>query len=392
MHRQNKMAKLICVMTLVLMTLVLLPGAPVYAQGGLVLSSSFPGISVQPGETVNLPITLENTGITGRVVDIAIVSAPEGWGTTLKGQNYLIHEIFVGQNKSEDFIFTVRVPDDAEKGTYNFTLKASGGGVQSVLPIQLKIGDSDFTIAQLTAQYPSLSGPANATFRFSLQLVNNSVRDQMFALATQAQPGFEVSIKPSYAADKAITSLNVRGGSTEVLYADVVLPPNIEEGKYPVIFQAVGDNTPLVVNLEVVITGSYKISLETPNQRLNADANAGKETAIKLDIKNTGTAELRNITLTSKVPANWAISFKPDKLDSIPVGGTREVTAYLKPSRQAIAGDYVVTLRSSVLGAIDSKDIRVTVKTPTIWGIFGIAIILLAIGGVLWAFKVYGRR
>ncbi|MHB1420834.1 MAG: NEW3 domain-containing protein [Bacillota bacterium] len=392
MHRNRKIGKLFCLITLVLMTLILLPVTPVFAQSGLVLSTSFPGISVQPGETVNLPIKLENIGISGRVVDISVANAPKGWEPTLKGQNYLIHEIFVGQNLSEDFTFTVQVPEDVKEGSYNFTLKASGGGVQSVLPLQLNVSNANVSAAQLTVQYPSLSGPANASFRFSAQLVNNSVKDQMFALAAQAQPGFDVSIKPSYAADRAITSLNVKSGSTEVLYVDVALPPDLPEGKYPIMFQAIGGSKPLTVNLETVVTGSYKISLETPNQQLNANAYAGKETPITLNIKNTGTTELRQVQLTSNAPDNWAVAFKPEKLDTIPVGGTAQVTAYVRPSRQAIAGDYMVSLKSSVLGAIDGKDIRVSVKTPTIWGWFGIGIILLVIAGVLRAFKVYGRR
>jgi uncharacterized membrane protein len=37
-------------------------------------------------------------------------------------------------------------------------------------------------------------------------------------------------------------------------------------------------------------------------------------------------------------------------------------------------------------------DVRVTVETPPIWGIVGILLVIVAIGGLVLVFRRYGRR
>ncbi|MCK5566872.1 MAG: hypothetical protein KAI62_03100, partial [Actinomycetia bacterium] len=59
---------------------------------------------------------------------------------------------------------------------------------------------------------------------------------------------------------------------------------------------------------------------------------------------------------------------------------------------KAIAGDYMVSFRASSDNAEDDIELRITVETPTIWGILGIAIIVIVIIGVAIIFARLGRR
>ena len=79
-------------------------------------------------------------------------------------------------------------------------------------------------------------------------------------------------------------------------------------------------------------------------------------------------------------------------IESIPAGSTTEVIAHVKPSSDAITGDYAATFTAKTDEAFDSAEFRISVKTQTIWGFVAIVIILGVAGGLSYVFKKYGRR
>ena len=68
------------------------------------------------------------------------------------------------------------------------------------------------------------------------------------------------------------------------------------------------------------------------------------------------------------------------------------MTAHITPSANAVAGDYQVSMTAANADARQSMDVRVTVETPPIWGIVGILLVVVAIGGLVLVFRRYGRR
>lgn len=91
----------------------------------------------------------------------------------------------------------------------------------------------------------------------------------------------------------------------------------------------------------MVITGSYRIELTTPQGLLSKDITAGDTRKLELVVLNTGSAELKDIQLSANKPIDWEVSFEPSKLDRLAPGDKANVTAVLKASRQALPGDYV---------------------------------------------------
>ncbi|MFY9603476.1 MAG: NEW3 domain-containing protein, partial [bacterium] len=144
--------------------------------------------------------------------------------------------------------------------------------------------------------------------------------------------------------------------------------------------------------LVVIITGTYDLVLTTPSGRLNAQTVAGRETALTLEVQNHGSADLENISFSSREPSGWSVTFSPEEIDLLAPGETRQVTAHIKPAARAIAGDYLVNLTASTRETSGTAQIRVLVKTSTLWGLVGIVIILAVIAGVGAAFRQYGRR
>ena len=68
----------------------------------------------------------------------------------------------------------------------------------------------------------------------------------------------------------------------------------------------------------------------------------------------------------------------------------------ITPSGKAVAGDYMVTLKFGGEPELSSRPpelgIRVSVATKTAWGIIGAVIVVAVIGGLVWAFREFGRR
>jgi uncharacterized membrane protein len=147
------------------------------------------------------------------------------------------------------------------------------------------------------------------------------------------------------------------------------------------------------LQLAVQVTGSFSLSLTTPDQRLNGHGSAGAATEQQLTITNTGTAELTDVALTASAPTGWTVTFDQESVPSIAAnGGEVAVTATITASGDAIAGDYAVTFRASSQQANDSVEFRWTVETSPLWFAVGIGLIVAVGIGLWWVFKRYGRR
>ncbi len=64
-------------------------------------------------------------------------------------------------------------------------------------------------------------------------------------------------------------------------------------------------------------------------------------------VANTGTAALEDVKLAGTAPTGWEVSFEPDVIAGVKPNETAQVTAIIKPAKDAVAGDYALTVRSS---------------------------------------------
>jgi len=363
--------------------------APARASNGLLLATDFPGIEVQPGTSVTFPLTLTNSG-NPQKVDLKVVSVPKGWSTVFKGSGMVVTQAFAGSQPAK-IDFQVEVPGDAQPGSYNIVVQASGVGASSELTLQAVIKEAVAGGDKMTTDYPVLSGTSSTNYQFRVTLANNGAQERSYSLAAQVPPGWQVTFSPAYES-KQIASLSVKPGQNQGLDVNVKPPQDVKAGTYNIPIQATSGNSKAETTLKVNITGTYSLELTTPDGRLNADALAGRESPVTLVVKNSGSADLTGITMAANAASGWAVTFKPDKIDLLPAGGSQQVTAFIKPSNEAIAGDYVVRLTASAQEAGGNADFRVSVRTSTLWGVVGVLLVLAVIGGVAWIFRKYGRR
>lgn len=366
-------------------------GNQAFAANGLTLSTSYPGLTVKPGETVNFTLEIENSGLPSQSIRLSTRSIPEGWNGEFQGNGRVVHQVFVKHGSSETVNYQVEIPAETQEGTYQIQVAAQGSGAADTLTLELKVSKTAQLASEIVAQYPELKGPSTAVFTFRADLVNNSSQEQSYSLGAAAPAGWEVVFKPSFD-DKQIASISLEPGKSQGLDIQVSPPSKVKAGEYQIPVRAVSAQETIETELTVIISGNYELKLSTPTGVLSFATTAGREKAVTLEVSNTGSADLKDIKLSSLAPSNWTVTFAPDHIPVLKAGESQEVIAYVKPDGKALAGDYVVEMTARAPEAVSRAEFRVSVKTSTLWGFVGLAIIILLAVGLYKTFQVYGRR
>jgi len=170
-------------------------------------------------------------------------------------------------------------------------------------------------------------------------------------------------------------------------------PDSVTAGDYPIVVTAAAEEASTELSLTAVVTGSPDLTLTTPDGRLSGRVYSGRETPLKVVVRNDGTAEAQSVTLTANEPARWRVTFSPEVIDLLAPGAEQEVTVNITPADKAVAGDYMITISAAPdSGARNSADFRITLLTSTLWGVVGLILIAAALGVVALAVSRFGRR
>ncbi len=361
-----------------------IPDVSIYAD--------YPTITVQPGKQVKFPVRFANNGSVDREIDLTI-TGPADWKPQLKDRGFLVRRVYLAGTKTLTADFQVDPPAGTTAGDYGFTIRGveTSGAGEVELNLVIGVGDTGPTGVRLNTQYPVLRGAADKPFEFKVDLVNQSDEDRDFTLAARTLEGWEVVFQPAYE-KRQISGLRVKAGETKGLDVQVTAPRGARAGEYPILLEAAAPPDQARAELKVEITGNYKLNVGTPSGALNAQATAGDDSRMTLTLQNAGSGELRNVALSATKPDGWDVNFDPATVDRIPAGGTAEATMITKPSGRAIPGDYMVRVTASNPQVSEQAGIRVTVGSPTGWGVVGLGIIALSLGGLYGVFRRFSRR
>lgn len=366
---------------------------PVGAAGGIEMSTAYPGLTINAGDKLSFNLDFANGTGSGQNAALSVVSTPDGWTGYFSGNDSQVNRVFLkdGDNDSAA-TFELTVPDDAKTGTYNVLLKAAtDAGLVSTLKLQLTIVTEELGTSTFTAQYPEQEGASGTAFSFSTTIVNNSSSEQSYSLSTNAPDGWQVTFTPSGESTK-VASITVDSKKSQGLTVSVTPPDSVQAGDYKIDCAAVSASDKLSTELSVTISGTYDLQLTTPSGLLSADAYAKKEAAVTLNVVNKGNSALQNVNLTSSAPDGWTVRFDKSTIDTIEAGATVEVIAYITPGKDALTGDYVTSITAKNNDVSSEADLRVSVKTQTVWGVVGVLLIVVVCGGLLLIFRKFGRR
>lgn len=374
-------------------SVVLLATASMFTGVGIAsaevdISTDYPVVNVQAGQSVVLDLNLAADGIERVALDVA--KTPAGWTADLEGGGFTIGGVYVSPDKAPAVQLHVQVPGDAATGSYHVVVDAASTSGTRHLDVQFNVVTQASNAYTLTSQFDKLQGSTTDTFNFSLDLANNTGKKATFGLTAQGPQGWTVTASPS--SKEQASAVEVDSGSTATISVKATPPKNVEAGTYPIVVAAQGAGTTLQAKLSVEVVGSAELTMTTANQVLNAAGSAGRTTDVHLTLTNTGTAPLQGISLASTPPSDWKVTFDPSAIDTIAAGQSQDVVAHITPSGDAITGDYQVALKAESQSATDSIALRYTVQTSTWWGLVGVAIIAIVIVGLLWLFRRFGRR
>jgi uncharacterized membrane protein len=381
--------------TLTLILLVLSAAAvtaPVRAQeqAALTLITDFPSQVMGLGDSLTLRVSLSTTAAP-QVVGLEVLDLPDGWEANFRSGGRVVLAAYVQPEEETSLDLRIDTPATGQAGEYTLRVRANGDGISAELPITLRVEERAKASLEMSVELPVLRGKPDSTFRYNVTLENGGDEDLMVELSAQAPNFYSVLFK---SAGQDVTSLPVTAKSSERLSVEVApLFSGIPAGTYAVTLRASGGEAQASLDLTAEVVGQSSIALTTPDGRLSGRLEAGEQTAVTLLVQNTGSAPALGIKLSSTPPRDWTVTFEPETLESVEAGSEVAITAWVTPSDKALAGDYVLTVRAQPeTGASTSLEYRATVRTSTLWGVAGIALIAVAVGVVALAVMRFGRR
>ena len=355
----------------------------------LTIYTQYPSQMIGFGEVVNIALKLKASR--PQAVKLEVKGLPEGWTATFRGGSQIVDAVYVDGDSTASVDLRLEQPKDVQAGKYELTVTATGAGEKAELPLSFTIKEKLPPRLTLTVDgLPTKRGSSSTTFSFTATLKNEGGEDLLATLSATQPEDIQVTIQ-SGGQEVVELDLPANASKTLTIKADPLI--TLKAGKYPFGIQAAAGDVKAELQLAVEVVGEGKLSVSAPDGRLSATAYAGQENALKIVLANKGTAPVRGVELSSSEPSSWSLTFDQSQIAEIPAGEQVEVTARIKPPAKAVAGDYVVTINARpVDGKMESAEFRITVRTSTLWGVAGIALIALAVAVVGAAVVRFGRR
>jgi uncharacterized membrane protein len=355
-------------------------------KDSLILYTPYTKIAVPPGQSIGYSIDFINNTSGIKNADISLSGLPKGWISNIKSGEYNIGQIAVLPGEKRTINLKVDVPLNVNKGTYRFYVVA---GEFESLPLTVVISEQGSYKSEFTSNQPNMQGNSNSKFTFTANLSNRTAESQTYSLMSNAPRGWSVIIKSNY---QQVSSVIIEANNTQTLTIEIKPSESAEAGKYKIPLVASTNSTSVNLELEVVVTGNYSMSLSTPTGLLSSDITAGNQKRIELVINNTGTAELKDINLNSTAPVRWEVTFDPRVISNLAPGKNVTVSAIIKADKKAIPGDYVTNIEAKTPETSSKISFRISVETSLLLGWIGVVIIIFALSIVYFLFRKYGRR
>lgn len=343
-------------------------------------------LSAAPGETINYSVAVINNTSQIQTVPLTFEDGGYGWEAELTAGGHPIRQIAVRPNEEQSVTLRLEVPLKVNKGEYTFRLNAGQFGS---LTLKVNVTEQGTYKSELTSDQPNLQGHADSDFTYTLKLNNRTADKQTYALSADVPEGWDARFMSG---GNSITSIEVEPNASQTITLKVTPAEKAAADTYKIPVRAQNNNTSAELVVEAVITGTYDIQLTTPDERLSTTITAGGTRKVELLVKNNGSADLTDVRLTSTAPANWEVTFDPKTINVIKPGQSVPVTATIKSSKEALAGDYVLSMTATASEKSTDAVFRVTVKTSVLWGWIGVLIVIAVLAGVYWLFRKYGRR
>lgn len=178
-------------------------------------------------------------------------------------------------------------------------LPERGGDLSSISPSQKSPSNEEI---KLSCQYPVLSSYAGTYFTYSVDIQYiGGEESRLFDLKVKVPDGFNYSLSPGYGEGTEIAAIRLDPKKTYPDTLKLTVRPYVwlvpEPGDYSVTLEAASGTLKGSIDLKAIVTAKYDLSLKTDTGRLNTNATAGSDNYLKMSITNTGSGNLKKLTL-----------------------------------------------------------------------------------------------
>jgi NPCBM-associated, NEW3 domain of alpha-galactosidase len=147
------------------------------------------------------------------------------------------------------------------------------------------------------------------------------------------------------------------------------------------------------IKLELIPRGVGRIQVRATNfyQEIRPD----EKVTMSLTIYNDGTRRLDNIKVQTDVPLNWISSVVPDLIHSLMPGKEEIVAVTITPPSDINVGDYEATIKTESFASnkkVESEDKKIRIHIASSSNIFGTAILIILLIGMLLGIVIFGVR
>jgi uncharacterized membrane protein len=364
--------------------------APAAAQVGAIrITTPYPSIAVQAGTTVRFELSV--TAPSPQTVALEIADVPTGWSTTLRGGGFVIGGVTAAPDKAGTATLEVKLPANVPPGTYGMVVRGNGPSGPAALPLEFNVQRVVDAGIGITADFPSLKGEPSSSFNYTLTITNNTPAQQVFTFSPSGPQGWTVTASPS--AESRANTVTIEAGANSQVKVTATPPATAEQGQYPIRVQVTAASGATgEIELTAEVAGTPKLQISTADERLNVEGRANKVKRVPIIVSNTGTGPLTDVKFASTAPKDWEVSFEPDSIAEVKPNEAAQVVAVIKPTKNAVAGDYALNVRASAGSNSSEIDLRYGVTGSRWLGAAGIGLIIVAVAAVFGVFRRFGRR
>ena len=358
---------------------------------GLWITTDYPTLSLRAGEETKLNIALVNYNLAPQRADVAVDSVPAGWSVELRGAGRPVAAAFIEHNAKSNLELKLRVPAETLPGAYTLFVRAKAADRALELPLRINVQEAAAVKITAEPKLPVLRGTPKSSFDFKVNVKNESSDDILANVSAGIPRGFQVTFKEGFGTQE-LTSIPIKAGESKEISVDIKPSASANAGKYPVTFEVGNEKAKATTQLTLDISGQPSVTLSGENERLSGEVYAGREKRFTFVLRNSGTADARNVELSATPPSGWKVTFEPKSIAGIVPNGEQKFEAIVVPSEKAVTGDYEFTVRASGDGVSESAKFRSTVSTSTLWGAIGLGVIAAALLVLFGAVGRFGRR
>jgi uncharacterized membrane protein len=363
---------------------------PVRGTDEVQLVSTYLSVSEELGKTIELPLTVSNTGDVDKTVSL-MAEAPDGWTVTFKtSTNMAVKSLYMKPGDSVSLTIVMEPGDSTQTGDYNVVVKAADqDGVLDSLELGVSLTEATSEL-EVISTFTDVTVEAGNSINFPIAVWNTGEKDTLCLLTVPVAPENWKTVFISD--DIEVSSLLIAAGESTTVKLEVTPPNSVETGAYVLVASvASGDGAETTLPFNINVAGSYELGLELST--LYKTVTIGQTLTYTAEVTNEGQSPVTTVYLEAEIPDEWEATITPAQVTSLEPRASTTFTVEVSTPADTVAGDYLLTMKAySDQLESEESDLRVTTQASNTWGFVGFGLVAVAIVGVYFGFRRFKRR